>query len=309
MKWNRRGIAGFIFFIVVVGALLGFGLLQASALSLLAAAVVVIALRIMLGQRRLPAGSWLIMWGSGAFSLYGLSVIGGIILAEPGPFPGLPGQGATAVWVGCLVATGLLIGGVFQASQANWIGPWVLDQPTLESVGIYGHCQDCRRRAPTRSVSFHQNIGMIIVRQYKSVQGYLCKDCVNKHFWDMTLTTLVGGWWGLISAILTPFILVNNVAQYLGTLTMGSAAHTAEQPQLTAAISQQLAPRRQEIVERLNAGEKVPVVAAEVGAEVGASPGQVVLYLAQAARLSALQQALEKQTRGNTGLPRRNIKR
>lgn len=306
MNWNRRGIPGFLLFIVVAAGLLGLGLLRASGLSLLAAAAIMVILRIGLGDRRLPPGSWLIIWGSGALCLYGLSVVGGLILTEPGPFPGLPGRGESYVWLGSLASVGLLVAGIYQASRANWLGPWVLDQPTLEAVGIYGQCQDCRRRAPVRSVSFHQNIGMLIVRQYKSVQGLLCKDCVNKHFWGMTGTTLVGGWWGVTSFILTPFILVNNIYQYLRTLPMGRATQVGEPPRLTAEISATIAPRYDEIVARLNAGEKVLAVAAAVGAEVGATPGQVVLYLAQVARFSVLQQALEKQNRGRPDQPLRN---
>jgi hypothetical protein len=47
------------------------------------------------------------------------------------------------------------------------------------------------------------------------VKGNLCPACAKKHFQELTLITLVGGWWGVISFLMTPFILVNNVLQYL----------------------------------------------------------------------------------------------
>jgi hypothetical protein len=47
------------------------------------------------------------------------------------------------------------------------------------------------------------------------VKGNVCPACAKKHFQELTLTTLFGGWWGVISFLMTPFILVNNVVQYV----------------------------------------------------------------------------------------------
>ena len=82
------------------------------------------------------------------------------------------------------------------------------------------YCQACGREAPTRYVAFYQNIGAVFVRFSKSVRGYLCKSCVHRYFWRLSLVTLFLGWWGMISLVLTPFILLNNVVRYLACLTM-----------------------------------------------------------------------------------------
>jgi hypothetical protein len=76
-------------------------------------------------------------------------------------------------------------------------------------------CQGCGLEAETRYVAFYQVIGAVVVLYHTSVAGQLCKSCINKHFWGKTTTTMLLGWWGLISFIITPFVLVNNVVRYM----------------------------------------------------------------------------------------------
>jgi hypothetical protein len=40
-------------------------------------------------------------------------------------------------------------------------------------------CQLCGVQAETRYISFHQNIGVLILRLHSSVQGQLCKACIG----------------------------------------------------------------------------------------------------------------------------------
>jgi hypothetical protein len=82
------------------------------------------------------------------------------------------------------------------------------------------HCQSCGRHAPTRHVAFYQNIGLLIMRRSKSIEGDLCKACISKYFWEFTLITFLAGWWGVISFIVTPFFLINNLIRYLGCIGM-----------------------------------------------------------------------------------------
>ena len=89
-------------------------------------------------------------------------------------------------------------------------------------------CQACGAVAETRYVEFYRNIGLLIVRLTRSVQGRLCKRCVHKYFWEYTLVTAAAGWWGVISFILTPFLLLNNGIHYLGCLSMKPPAPYAE---------------------------------------------------------------------------------
>jgi len=50
--------------------------------------------------------------------------------------------------------------------------------------------------------------------------GYLCRRCISGIFWRFTSVTLLFGWWGLISLIITPIVLVNNVVMYLRGLSL-----------------------------------------------------------------------------------------
>ncbi len=82
------------------------------------------------------------------------------------------------------------------------------------------YCDSCGLPAQTKRVHFYQNIGMLVRRSYAEVQGDLCKSCIDRFFWNMTGTTMLLGWWGVISLILAPFMILNNTLRWLGTLTM-----------------------------------------------------------------------------------------
>ncbi len=65
---------------------------------------------------------------------------------------------------------------------------------------------------------FYQNIGLLIMRVSRSVEGNLCKPCMHKTFWQFTLITLFFGWWGIISFFVTPLCLVCNSIVYFASL-------------------------------------------------------------------------------------------
>jgi hypothetical protein len=75
-------------------------------------------------------------------------------------------------------------------------------------------CKSCGIDGPTKDVKFYQNIGMLVTRQWAKVEGELCRPCIGRYFRSYTLTTLFLGWWGVVSFVVTPFILINNVFQY-----------------------------------------------------------------------------------------------
>jgi hypothetical protein len=77
-----------------------------------------------------------------------------------------------------------------------------------------GCCQMCGRRAPTRHVNFQRHIGAVVLMFHGRVAGELCKRCISRAFWDCTLITLILGWWGCISMVVTPFCLLWNVIGY-----------------------------------------------------------------------------------------------
>jgi hypothetical protein len=140
-------------------------------------------------------------------------------------------------------------------------------------------CQACGVEAPTKYVSFHQNIGALVVRFSKSVEGRLCKRCVHKYFWSLTGTTFFLGWWGTISFLVTPFFLLNNMVRYTTCLTMPAVPEGAEPPVLTDEAVERIRPHAQRLFDGLNDGRKLEDVANEIAELSGASLAQVVLFV------------------------------
>ena len=89
--------------------------------------------------------------------------------------------------------------------------------PKVQAPNAAGlpRCQRCGSMRPTAHVSFHRNVGMLLIRRTYKIEGNLCKSCVRKSFGEFTLKNLVFGWWGTISLIVTPIYAVQNVASYV----------------------------------------------------------------------------------------------
>lgn len=150
-------------------------------------------------------------------------------------------------------------------------------------------CHACGVEAPTKYVAFYQNIGALVVRFSKSVEGHLCKGCVHKHFWSLTSTTFVLGWWGTISFIVTPFFLLNNMVRYAGCLAMPAVPPGAQPPVLTDDVIERIGPHAEALFDRLGGGEPLKQVAADVADLSDTTPGQVILFA---------QAVIESQKRG-----------
>lgn len=148
-------------------------------------------------------------------------------------------------------------------------------------------CQDCGVEAETKHVVFYQNIGALIVHFSKSVEGYFCKSCIHGHFWAMTMTTLLLGWWGMISFFLTPIFLLNNLGRYLTCLGMHGTPPGAAPPVLNKAVVDQIEPHADDLYRRLNAGEDFSETVATIATLSDVSPGQVMLYLDAMAQAQA----------------------
>jgi hypothetical protein len=150
-------------------------------------------------------------------------------------------------------------------------------------------CQSCGAEATTKHVAFYQNIGALVMRFTRTVEGSLCKSCIHRHFWKFTLVNVTLGWWGLHSLIITPFFLLNNLFRYLSCLGMPSAAG-AQRPELTSESVGRIGPHTEEIIARLNRGEPAQTLLGDVAGRAGVTPGQVALFiqeLAAASRRSA----------------------
>lgn len=138
-------------------------------------------------------------------------------------------------------------------------------------------CECCGRVAPTKYVAFYQNIGALIVRFTSSVEGNLCKACIHEHFWKCTGITLVGGWWGTISFIVTPFILGNNVVRYLFCLGL-PREHPPEEMALDSASFERLKPHCDALLTRWRNEELTKDVVEYYANKAGVSPAQVLLF-------------------------------
>jgi len=104
-------------------------------------------------------------------------------------------------------------------------------EPPTRSKQVYSNapsdslrCELCGAVAPTKKVLFRQNIGLFVRRLYREVDGRLCRDCIEETFWPFTGKTMLFGWFGVISFIVSPFILLFNVLQYLGALGLRRAS-------------------------------------------------------------------------------------
>jgi hypothetical protein len=83
-----------------------------------------------------------------------------------------------------------------------------------------GYCDACRRVAPLRRARFTQNIGAVILRFPRTIEGNLCKHCIDKYFFRFTGTTMVLGWWGIISFFYSLIAVPSNVIQWTHSFGM-----------------------------------------------------------------------------------------
>ena len=145
-------------------------------------------------------------------------------------------------------------------------------------------CQTCGVEAPCRKVSFHQNIGMVVMRRHRSIHGYLCRDCISKNFWSMTATTLAVGWLGTISMVIAPIFVLNNIFQYLSSLGLAKVPFDAKVPVVDNHVTQAVYPKFNEAISRLNAKEDFNDIARDIARQVGVTPGQVQVYVREMMR-------------------------
>ncbi len=82
-------------------------------------------------------------------------------------------------------------------------------------AGPIGRCQVCGTMRQTSLVKFHHNIGMIVLRQTRSIEGNMCKTCMRSKYWEYMGKNLLLGPWGIISVIVTPIYMVTNTVTYV----------------------------------------------------------------------------------------------
>jgi hypothetical protein len=66
---------------------------------------------------------------------------------------------------------------------------------------------------PAANVKFRGHQGMILLMRFLSLDGPFCRDCGLSTFRRMTARTLVQGWWGYASFVITPITVLMNVVR------------------------------------------------------------------------------------------------
>ena len=74
-------------------------------------------------------------------------------------------------------------------------------------------CRFCGN-VPAVDVTFRGHRGMLVIMQFLHVRGPFCRDCGLATLRDMSAKTLVQGWWGYTSFIITPITLLINLARH-----------------------------------------------------------------------------------------------
>jgi hypothetical protein len=73
-------------------------------------------------------------------------------------------------------------------------------------------CRFCGS-VPAADVKFRGHQGFVILMRFLSMDGPFCRDCGLAVFRRMTSRTLVQGWYGYASLIITPITVLINVAR------------------------------------------------------------------------------------------------
>ena len=144
-------------------------------------------------------------------------------------------------------------------------------------------CESCNASAPTRNVTFYQNIGLLFIRYPSSVEGEMCKRCIHRFFWKMTLTSLVAGWWGIISFFMNIYFILNNIAQYASCLTMSAVSPAPPpkppRPGLHPFSEERIDRFKQDIQAMLTAGEEPKTIHEQISDKAMVPPDQVAIYV------------------------------
>lgn len=140
-------------------------------------------------------------------------------------------------------------------------------------------CQVCGVEAPTRHITMYRNIGLLVMRLSETTDAHVCKPCLHGTFWKYAAINLTLGWWGVISFIVTPCFMINNLVYYLMNLGMESPSPYAAAPHLDQAAWDAIGPHAEYLFQRLNGGHDLQAVSQDVAQRAGVTPGQVALYL------------------------------
>lgn len=114
-------------------------------------------------------------------------------------------------------------------------GPYAqVPGPYPQGAGPYppaAACQVCGA-APAAPVTVRGHQGMVVVMRFLRRQGVFCRTCALASFRDMQADTMVMGWWGPLSVLITPFVLLANLSALSGIRRMPAPATAGWRPPL-----------------------------------------------------------------------------
>ena len=76
-------------------------------------------------------------------------------------------------------------------------------------------CQVCGA-TPAAPVTIRGHQGMVVMMRFLRREGMFCRTCALASFRDMQADTMVMGWWGPLSVLITPFTLLGNLSTLSG---------------------------------------------------------------------------------------------
>jgi len=86
----------------------------------------------------------------------------------------------------------------------------------MNQVGVLvTNCQGCGEHRPVQHVKLTRNIGLLVMRFPKTLQGARCESCTIRVFWEYTRKSLFLGWWGMISFFVTLVAIPTNIATFV----------------------------------------------------------------------------------------------
>ena len=98
----------------------------------------------------------------------------------------------------------------FPPPQANFAGQYA-PSPAAGQLAITA-CRMCGS-VPAVKTRFRGHQGMIVLMRFLSTDGPFCRDCGLGTFRHMTSRTLLQGWYGYGSTVITPITVLVNIAR------------------------------------------------------------------------------------------------
>ena len=127
---------------------------------------------------------------------------------NPGPHVAPPAYGPPAGWGGAQPSWPAPAGHAPAGYGHPALPPAYPQQPQLQMIG----CRLCGS-IPAVHTTFRGHQGMVFVMRFLKTEGPFCRDCGLGVFRRMTSRTLVQGWYGYASMIITPITVLLNLTR------------------------------------------------------------------------------------------------